>query len=251
MFSQLTCEKLEYYVYRLIDPYDRSVFYVGKGIGNRVYSHVNDALESPSITDKLDHIRQIINSGEEVIHEIVRHGMDENTAFEVEAALIDIYGLEDLKNEVLGHGRDRGICSDQELEIRYGATPVIIEDPVFLGWALHFIPDKTTPAELYEDTRSSWLVQPERHKAKYAFSIYNMIIREVYEIDRWDLFPVPQGDAKRKKDRYEFVGHVAPDDIREKYLYKDISSYIVQDGVSKKTGKPIKIINQNLKWVNC
>ena len=33
-------EKLGVYVYALIDPRDRSIFYVGKGVGDRVYSHV-------------------------------------------------------------------------------------------------------------------------------------------------------------------------------------------------------------------
>ena len=226
-FSQLTCEKLKYYVYRLLSPITGHVFYVGKGKGNRVFDHVNDALESSNITDKLDYIRDIISKGQKVVHEIIRHGMDEKTAFEVEGALIDAYGLDELKNEQNGHkNNDLRICSDQELEIRYGATPVIIEDPVFLGWALHFIPNKTTPEELYEDTRSSWLVKPERHKAKYALSIYGMTIREVYEIERWDFFPFPQGSAKKKKNRYEFVGHIASEEIREKYVERDISSYI-------------------------
>ena len=44
-FSQLTCEKLGYYVYSLIDPFSDKVFYIGKGTGNRVYAHENDALE--------------------------------------------------------------------------------------------------------------------------------------------------------------------------------------------------------------
>mgnify|MGYP003582053019 FL=1 len=35
-FSQLTIEKLGYYVYTLTDPFDGFVFYVGKGQGNRV-----------------------------------------------------------------------------------------------------------------------------------------------------------------------------------------------------------------------
>lgn len=252
-FSQLTREKLKYYVYRLTCPINGDVFYIGKGKGNRVFDHVNDALKSSDRTDKLDYIRGIIDEEEEVIHEIVRHGMDEETAFEVEGALIDAYGLEELKNDQNGHKNNQcGICSDKELEFRYGATPVIIDDPVFLGWALHFIPDKTTPEELYEDTRSSWLVKPQRHKeAKYALSIYGMTIREVYEIDKWDFVPITQGKAKKKKDRYEFVGPIASEEIRKKYIGRDISSYIVKEQISKKTGKLIKIVNQNLKWVNC
>ena len=56
-FSQLTIEKLGYYVYTLTDPFDGFVFYVGKGQGNRVFAHVNDALETETSSDKLDRIR--------------------------------------------------------------------------------------------------------------------------------------------------------------------------------------------------
>ena len=38
--SQSTVEKLNYYVYALIDPRTNKVFYIGKGKGNRIYAHV-------------------------------------------------------------------------------------------------------------------------------------------------------------------------------------------------------------------
>ena len=40
MFSPEVSDKLEYYVYRLIDPRNGDTFYVGKGKGNRVFDHV-------------------------------------------------------------------------------------------------------------------------------------------------------------------------------------------------------------------
>ena len=44
-FSPEVCEKLGYYVYRLIDPRNGQTFYVGKGKGNRVFAHVECALK--------------------------------------------------------------------------------------------------------------------------------------------------------------------------------------------------------------
>lgn len=44
-FSKGVTDKLGYYVYRLIDPRNGQTFYVGKGKGNRVFDHVNDALK--------------------------------------------------------------------------------------------------------------------------------------------------------------------------------------------------------------
>ena len=37
-------EALGYYVYRLIDPRNGQTFYVGKGKGNRVFSHAKQQL---------------------------------------------------------------------------------------------------------------------------------------------------------------------------------------------------------------
>ena len=37
-------KRLNWYVYRLIDPRNGETFYVGKGRGNRIFAHVKDAL---------------------------------------------------------------------------------------------------------------------------------------------------------------------------------------------------------------
>ena len=49
MFTQAVIENLGVYIYFLKDPRDGKVFYVGKGVGNRVFSHVECALEEEEL----------------------------------------------------------------------------------------------------------------------------------------------------------------------------------------------------------
>ena len=91
-FSNEVFEELNNYVYRLIDPRNGETFYVGRGIKNRVFDHINEKVstEGDTLSDKISTIREIKNAGLEVLHIIHRHGMNELVAKEVEAALIDV-----------------------------------------------------------------------------------------------------------------------------------------------------------------
>src|SRR5438046_4152406 len=97
LFPPEVAAELKTYVYRLIDPRNGETFYVGKGRGNRVFAHIHDELrdepgpEEDELGNKLRRVRQIRLAGFEVAHVIHPHGMDDQTAFEVEAALMDAY----------------------------------------------------------------------------------------------------------------------------------------------------------------
>lgn len=75
----------EYYVYHLIDPRDGKVFYVGKGTKKRVKEHVR-AVRAGRVNNAKKHlyIKSIHDDGLEVIEEIVRDGMTEKEAYDLE-----------------------------------------------------------------------------------------------------------------------------------------------------------------------
>ena len=131
-FSKEAIDNLKYYVYKLIDPRDGKVFYIGKGKGNRVFSHINLSLRYESrdeeISDKISLIREIKNDGLDVITIIHRHGInDEDTAYQVEAALIDEYN--NLTNIQGGHNsNDYGPINVNQVENIYRLEKLVIDD---------------------------------------------------------------------------------------------------------------------------
>jgi hypothetical protein len=125
--------KLKTYVYRLIDPRNGETFYVGKGKGNRVFSHIRaeKKLKGDALDNKLKRIHEIHLAGFEVAHVIHRHGMDDRTAFEVEAALIEAYP--GLTNIAGGTGNsDVGVMHALEIIRRYRARPATFRHKALL-----------------------------------------------------------------------------------------------------------------------
>lgn len=202
-------EKLGYYVYFLLQPETEEIFYIGKGTGNRVFAHASDALTNASPNEKLDTIRAIHASGRSVKHVIHRHGLTEKEAFEVEAALIEYVGLDKLTNQVHGYNSDdRGQMSVQDIISKYAAPVVIITEPVILITVNRLYRPGMKADELYEITRGNWVIGSDREKARYAFTVYHGLIREVYAIDRWLSVASGNPEAKQQK-RWRFEGHVA------------------------------------------
>ncbi len=223
-FPLSVIEKLDYYVYLLIDP-EKQVFYVGKGVRNRIFAHINAAIADATPSDKLNKIRAIRAKGLEVNHIVHRHGLTEKEAFEVEAALIDFIGLSGLTNQVQGYNSDdRGQMTVAEVISKYQAPIAEITEPVILITVNRFYRRGMSAEMLYEITRGNWVIGVRRNKAKYAFSIYKGVIREVYEIERWLSAPIEdtekkrqwvienaiEGEAKRT-NRWQFEGRVAED----------------------------------------
>jgi len=94
-------EKLKkYYVYTLVDPRTNKVFYIGKGVHNRMYNH-EFAVRSNSWdgnAEKCKLIKEIIDSGNKIIYNKPYSNLSEEDAFTKEKELISKYGLSNLTN---------------------------------------------------------------------------------------------------------------------------------------------------------
>jgi len=223
-------EKLSYYVYLYINPIDNRIFYVGKGKGNRVFEH----LKSNSETRVAQIVKEIQANGQNPLIEILAHGLpNEDTAYKIEAAVIDVIGVDNLANAVRGwRSGFYGRMDIKQLVSLYHKERVEIDEPAILIkliWSYHY---GMSEAELYDGTRGVWKLSNRRNSAKYAFAVYEGIVREVYEIQQW--FPAgstfnsrdPEGQELREySDRWEFIGRVAASEVRNKYLLKSVEHY--------------------------
>ena len=245
MFSDYVIEQLKSYVYLLIDPRngDDQIFYVGKGHGNRVFAHAQDALDDQeSESDKLDRIREIHAAGHEVRHELLRFGLADRTALEIEAAAIQLLGLDGLTNAVEGHHKwERGRMTTDVAVSRFEApqAPDIAERAILFRIPRLWSP-VMSPHELYESTRGWWRIGPRRRNADFAFAVSQGIIREVYEIHRWQQ-PEPgdrgwEQDIGKPHKRWGFRGEVA----RELAHYRNTS---VRHLFKKGNSSPFKYVN--------
>jgi hypothetical protein len=237
MFTKEVSDQLKYYVYRLIDPRNGETFYVGKGTGDRVFAHVKGELgiHSDDLTDKLRRIRDIRVDGFEVAHVIYRHGMDEQTAYEVEASLIDAYP--EATNIVGGRASDeRGLMHANQIIERYEAKEAVFEHKAIL---INVNRSTTEKDSIYEAVRYAWVLDPKRaEKAEVVLAVSQGLIVDAFVADKWleataANFP---GASAFDNKRWGFVGHPAPEQIRTLYLRRRLPDTMRKRGAAN----PIK-----------
>ncbi len=244
-FSEKALDSLNgFYVYALIDPRNEKVFYIGKGTGNRVFSHELESGKSrESEKKKIQLIREIENSGHSVKKLIVNWGLSENEAFVAEATLINLLNrMPDIRltNEVSGHHVHESLTTE-EFELQYGAVPLEKEDikhSILVIKINKLYRRGMSEAELYDAVRGFWaasLKSIEARKVKYVFGVYNGLIVGVYKPDVWhygyEMIDIPQRgiltpeDYERLKNRVYFVcnDYRSLDDEGQFYLHKSIA----------------------------
>jgi hypothetical protein len=222
---------LHWYVYRLLDPRNGETFYVGKGKGNRVFTHAKGLPDNGVAVSNpvLHRIKEIQLAGLEVSHVVHRHGIStEWVAYEVEAALIDVYP--GALNRVAGHGSDKYGCRHaDEIVAEFEAEEFeVTESLMCICINSRFYTHST-----YDAVRGMWPVNLNRTLQ------YNLVLAHVRGLvvgaylpnQPWlaatpDNFPeetFPEVVCKRVQDqRRGFDGKKAGDSDWDKYVGKRV-----------------------------
>jgi uncharacterized protein len=247
-FSSTVQEDLKYYVYLYSHPLTGEIFYVGKGKGNRVFSHLEDKSES----HKVKYLSDLRRNNLEPRIEILVHGLeDDETALRVESSVIDLIGIKNLTNIQSGYKSSTfGRMTIDQVKSVYEKREINIDDRVILIRISKAFRYTMSDEELYEYTRGRWKLNPERAKnAKYGFAVYEGIVQEVYEIADWykagttDSFRsqidvIGHNTADSLIGRYEFVGRIAPQIIRDKYRFTSVRQFFARGN-----SNPITYVN--------
>ena len=190
-------EKLKWYVYKLVDPEDNKVFYIGKGRGSRVVDHlkmaVNERLvvKEGGMSAKLSKIKEICdrNNGDKnrPLHQIICHQLEtEAEALRIEAILIQ--QTPDLTNEQAGHNIDDfGSSNLQELVWKLDAKPMsrIEHDAILLNIKNTYKPNLTNMTwKSLRKLPNSMGCGEAREKVNLALAIFGDVC-EVFEDLNW------------------------------------------------------------------
>jgi len=145
--------------------------------------------------------------------------MDEKTAFEVEAALMDAYP--GLTNIAGGMGNsDFGAMHAMEIVRRYAAEPAVFDHKALLI----SVNRSATEASLYEATRYAWKVSLSKAKrADVILSTRQGLIVGAFVASQWleataENFP----GRETVPGRFGFIGTGAPDAIKHRYVGKRV-----------------------------
>ena len=211
-----------------IDPRSNQPFYVGKGQNERILAHLAAQGESR----KVSVLEELRNARLEPRLEVLAHGLhDEETALRIEAAVIDLCGLDQLANEVRGwRSIQLGRMSLMDLISYYAPKPITILEPALLIRVNRLYRHGMSEAELYDVTRGVWRLSKRRTSAKLALAVFEGVVREVYEIEQWHsagttTYITRASDDVNREGRWEFTGQKTDTAIRDCYLGGSVESY--------------------------
>jgi hypothetical protein len=135
-----------------------------------------------------------------------------------------------LTNKVRGFQTlEFGRVSLAELDFLYAAKPVTIDEKVLLIRINQLYRPGLDSESLFEATRGVWTCGIRRENADYAFAVYQGVVREVYEIEKWHKAGTLEYRTRSREDvnvpnRREFSGKVF-EKLSAKYKGGSVSRY--------------------------
>ncbi|MBR5090551.1 MAG: GIY-YIG nuclease family protein [Ruminiclostridium sp.] len=234
MFSENSINDLKNYVYILVDPRDERIFYVGKGTGNRVFTHENEIGSSP----KNDVINEILSLGLKVKKYIVHSGLKESEAFAAETALNNILrylniGLTNLQTAI---NLTDECCLVEEYERLHSKNALTKDDFSELSSYrvafLNFNPisRKNTWSEFeYESTmQQSFRFYKQSELPDIVFVVRNGVIYSCYRVNTWRKEKKTSGNITRTYSTY-YIDKIENDsELLSKYRYSNISKIVAK-----------------------
>jgi hypothetical protein len=204
MFDVKAQERLGYYVYALFESGEPAwPFYIGKGCGNRVFSHargeaVQENEDDPPLSQKLEHISSIKRSSRTVLHKIIRFALSEEEAFKIEASLIDLVNHikpDTLKNEISGQGVAEGFYDANDLATSLCAKDLESDFPLLVikierRWsellAKHGAASSVPLGAIYDATKGDWKLKISRaQRAECVLAVARGLVRAVFVPSGW------------------------------------------------------------------
>jgi len=87
-----------------------------------------------------------------------------------------------------------------------------------------------SPQALYEATRGVWRIGDRRGSVHVAIAVAEGIVREIFTVDAWYAagttpYRTRLPSAVQIPGRWEFVGKLASDNLRSKYVGQSVAHY--------------------------
>ena len=211
--GELDESRLGNYVYALVDPRDKSIFYIGLAGGlsdkgnQRPLAHLEETRERRSkgepLSQKQKQIAEIWEAGLHVDILILRRKIKtRDEAIHVEAVAIDllnsIRAVSKLTNKVDGHGKTEHsiVTSENRHEVLSVPVAPINEYPHVL--LFNISKQIAAGKDAYQAVRYCWKIGKTNctTKGTFAVGLVNGISKIVVEIERWE--KVRDGNGKSK-----------------------------------------------------
>jgi hypothetical protein len=264
-FDPFVKAKLGIYVYLLIDPRDRRVFYVGKGGGSldgsgnsRVFAHFDEADNPAVMSQKVLAIRAVWAAGRDVEWQIVRRGLGSpEEAFHVEAAIIDALRLSangSPDNDQAGHGVTEHSHLSQVEVLALGA-PVVNPDQhcyVFVFDVNKAVArrggiETISQRALYYATRRAWTIGEHLRQLAPAYAVGTIggISYAAFAIRSWKLENRTLTGNSSRERKSAFHRHLPEqqqaDPVVDQLLRRDWQNVLQPVMGYRKRGRPVAV----------